>query len=72
MNNFKKLRQKMGLLLDNTNKSFNINIFHCVNKFHSNYITQFKISECPICKQRKKKKIKKILNNMAYSKWFIA
>ena len=33
-------------------KSNNINTFSCGHQFHSNCITQFKIAECPICKQR--------------------
>ena len=33
-------------------KSNNINTFNCGHQFHTNCITQFKIAECPICKQR--------------------
>ena len=33
-------------------KAGNINAFSCGHQFHSNCITQFSITECPICKQR--------------------
>ena len=33
-------------------KTGNINTFNCGHQFHANCITQFKIAECPICKQR--------------------
>jgi hypothetical protein len=33
-------------------KAGNVNAFSCGHQFHANCITQFKIAECPICKQR--------------------
>ena len=33
-------------------KAGNLNTFSCGHQFHTNCITQFKIAECPVCKQR--------------------
>jgi len=54
---FQEIKTEAGIIVSPQGiKANNINTFNCGHQFHANCITEFKIGECPICKQRENPK----------------